>query len=328
MYLLWWHLNQYLWFKIPGIACFRAVAQNSEVNHLEGQIYPGQLKINLAPHEDTDPHEMVRQLESDFGYAKEDILDLLNALRLEASAQLEHKGNFELIPFGDLSLEKNVLVFRQSPLNIHREFYGAKPLPVKAVQKIFQPKPFTAVPPVYRDDRKKKTSLNPLFIILGLLWIIFLALLFWPEDKPPVPASQIAAQDSSMLLTAEDSDLIQSIQNKSVDTAALQEEQINQIVVDPDSQEISITADVVDSLNQLVKHKECVIIVGSFIYKPNAERMAQRIEKQNYSVYRGEFGKFNRVGIKFDCMEKDLQQVLSELKQNFNPGAWVLKMDK
>lgn len=328
LYLLWWHLNQYLWFKIPGIACFKAEARSSHVNHLEGQIYPGHLIIEIATEEDTDPFEMLDHLESDFGYARDEMREQLRALQLAASAQLEKQGHFQLIPFGDLSFEKGTLVFKQSQLNIHREFYGTNPLPAQAVQKTYQPEPVLLTPPAYLELRKKKKSLNPLFVILGLLWIIFLALLFWPDKNPTKAISIPLVEDSTELLTAEDSAVLKSVLHHRDDSIISSNEDSTHVLADPDSQETNITPAVIDSLSQLVKYKSCIIIVGSFLNKSNADRLAQKIENLNYQLYRGVYGKFNRVGIQFDCKEKDLQQLMNELKQHFKEGAWVLKMDK
>ncbi|MBK9108489.1 MAG: hypothetical protein IPM92_08990 [Saprospiraceae bacterium] len=104
--------------------------------------------------------------------------------------------------------------------------------------------------------------------------------------------------DSTNMLTQEDSAVLKSILMAPNDSLNSQIENSSQLVVDPDSQETNITPEVIDSLSQLVKHKACIIIVGSFINKSNADRMAQKIE-ENYQLYRGIYGKFNRVGIQF-----------------------------
>ncbi|MBK8955086.1 MAG: hypothetical protein IPM34_05965 [Saprospiraceae bacterium] len=317
-------MNRYRWFKIPGVGCFRSRTETAHVNHLEGLIYPGCLKIGIEPHEDTDPEEMLESLSSDFGYAKAELSGQLNALSKAALAQLESSGHFDFIPFGTLEMNSNTLVFNQTEFNIHKEFYGAVPLPVQAVQKTIQAEQLPIKTPI-PYEQKKKRGIHPLFIILGILWIIFLVLLFWPDKKPNKTSTDPIAPDSSMILTSEDSALLQSIQ--AIETDSTPVDSISSLVViDKDSQEAVITPAVVDSLSQIVLNKECIIIVGSFVNINYANRLAQKIGQQNLIVYRGQYGKYNRVGVKFDCMEKDLKQVLSELKQHFNPDAWVLKM--
>ena len=80
-----------------------------------------------------------------------------------------------------------------------------------------------------------------------------------------------------------------------------------------------------ESLNKRIKNKKCIIIIGSFKNEKYANRIAKKVQKDGYMVYRGKHGEYNRVGIQFECMTKDLQIVLAELKSKYHPQSWVLK---
>ena len=81
----------------------------------------------------------------------------------------------------------------------------------------------------------------------------------------------------------------------------------------------------INEINQLIQNKPCVIIVGSFKKINNANRLAKTLTRKKYKVYREPYLDFHRVGVQFDCLKKDLQTVLSELKTTFNPDCWILK---
>lgn len=71
--------------------------------------------------------------------------------------------------------------------------------------------------------------------------------------------------------------------------------------------------------------KSCIIIVGSFVRKYYAQKMAQRILDSNFTPYSEKYGKYHRVGVVFDCNDKPLYQFLDELRDSIDKDSWVLK---
>lgn len=71
--------------------------------------------------------------------------------------------------------------------------------------------------------------------------------------------------------------------------------------------------------------KEYVIVLGAFGKKGNANRLAKKLEKDNYfpdvSVKNG----LNRVGVQITCTPEELKEHLDFLQENYNKKAWVVE---
>ena len=72
--------------------------------------------------------------------------------------------------------------------------------------------------------------------------------------------------------------------------------------------------------------KDCIIIVGQFGAKANANKLAAKIEKQGYKAFMGwntEQG-WNMVGIQFDySTEGEKRKMLRKLRKKYDEAAWV-----
>lgn len=73
------------------------------------------------------------------------------------------------------------------------------------------------------------------------------------------------------------------------------------------------------------ENKFCIIIVGSFVRPGNAQKMISKIEEMGLLVHTEPYGRFTRVGVKFDCYETDLYRRLFQLRGTFTEDAWILK---
>ena len=74
--------------------------------------------------------------------------------------------------------------------------------------------------------------------------------------------------------------------------------------------------------------RECIVIVGQFSKKSNADRFARRVEKDGYDSYQGwnEEREWNTVGVKFmyeTISEKE--DMLEQLRYKYDESAWVLE---
>jgi len=72
-------------------------------------------------------------------------------------------------------------------------------------------------------------------------------------------------------------------------------------------------------------NKSCIIIVGSFHRKSNADKMIKHLDKSGYKPYSEKYGKFYRTGVIFDCNKQSLFDFLQQFRQSINKGSWILK---
>lgn len=77
-----------------------------------------------------------------------------------------------------------------------------------------------------------------------------------------------------------------------------------------------------DVLTQDIIDDGCVIVVGSFKKSKNAIRMRNKIINRGYQPFDEYHNGFNRIGIIFDCLDKDLVDFIQEIRRDIDPKAW------
>ena len=83
---------------------------------------------------------------------------------------------------------------------------------------------------------------------------------------------------------------------------------------------------IVDNTTKTRKPTECIIILGAYESARNAMKMSSRITQLGYTPYEEYFDTMDvtRVGFKFDCSEKDLQDFMHEVREDIAQDAWYL----
>jgi cell division septation protein DedD len=77
--------------------------------------------------------------------------------------------------------------------------------------------------------------------------------------------------------------------------------------------------------NDLTVNGQCIIIVGAFKDRKNANNLIEKLTKKGYETYVGNVKGLQRVGIAYDCQSKDPIDFRNEIRQSLNPQAWSLK---
>ncbi|HEX5626039.1 MAG TPA: hypothetical protein VFX48_08485 [Saprospiraceae bacterium] len=321
VYLLLWHLNRYHWFDLPGIGLFTAEKQASFVDHINHKIHPGRIELQFLPGGKKDVDKMLDQLVEETGYERQRLNDHLNALVHFIREGLQKTGSFEFKPFGSFIKTEKGLQWKSGTTNLHQDFYGREALPIQPVVRSYI-KPETVSAPIrLPNTAKKNTELKALMFASAILGILALLLFCWPDSctrKPSSGSTGVQRPDSAIMNTP---DTTSPGMKGFVDTMTYQPS----ATTDSLQREVVVDSTNIDSLNQAIKFKPCVIIVGSFIKISNANRMEKRIIADGYKPFRERYGSFNRTGITFNCFTHDLQQMLEQLKKDYHPDAWVLK---
>ena len=336
-YLLLWHLNQYKWIELPGFGIWRAQEQKAYIDHRTQHVFPSALSVQFDPIPADQTANMIDHMELETGYAKSDLENKLADLCLYLSESIRKKGTVFFEPYGNLSKKNDEMYFEAQQINLHDRFFGLKELALQPLVLNYN-SPETYKTPIIPITNKKSRSkeFRYLFIALGIFWLIFILLLMCPsgerkfpevEQNPIKPLTQETIikepviHDQKTPLTNQDTQVIASRipENKLTiaDTSFTNQKEFQK--------EISVNEKNIKEINQLIQNKPCVIIVGSFKKINNANRLAKTLTRKKYKVYREPYLDFHRVGVQFDCLKKDLQTVLSELKTTFNPDCWILK---
>ncbi len=318
-YLLWWHVNRYGWLDLPGIGFFESELRQARIDHLNGQIYPSELSLRQGISTEGRADEMVSHICMDTGMSREAMEEQLGALCRYLNESLKKQGWVEFEPYGRISRKDAEQVFESSGFNAHERFTGLGPLPISPVKLQYER---TEPPPVPIKplSPRKSADLRWLYYLLAALWLIFLLLVLWPDRKKEKPGEKpvVAPTESPANMPSEDTAALPAPADSS--SAAVPADSSPAF-----QNEVLVQDHNVSEIDQEVRGKTCVIIVGSFQKSQNADRMKRKVKRDGYQPYTEPYGAFTRVGIRFDCMDRDLQQVLSELKGKYHPQAWVLK---
>ncbi len=339
IYLLIWHLNRYKWMSVPEVAVFHAQETEAYIDHKNQVIYPPVLKARLIESGIFQTDEMLNHMVAYTGYDKNDLNRQLLQLAKNLLAELEANSEAYFMPFGRLSRSGGRLSFESNGKNLHEQYFGMKEQPLTALERKADPTTVGDQPAVTasaKDNKKWYSEFKYLFWILLALWVVFLSLLFCPAKcrKPQPGANQPVSQIDDDSLRREDSLLRAIIDQKSsgegIDSQAgepsLLDDSTGRAFGDNQlPNEEKILPENVTELDKIVRNKTCVIIIGSFVKKSNADRLAKRVRADGYRLYRAPYKEYTRIGIRFDCMARNLQDVLSELKARYDPQAWILK---
>lgn len=74
--------------------------------------------------------------------------------------------------------------------------------------------------------------------------------------------------------------------------------------------------------------KECIIIIGGFSNKTNAEKLVKKLYRDGFEPYSDLKGSLTRVGVQFAFdTESEVNEVLEKVHDRYNSSAWVLKAE-
>lgn len=147
---------------------------------------------------------------------------------------------------------------------------------------------------------------------------IYSAIVNTTDDNSTTIASNDGQQTKDTNNSAQAS-LIPSIGNNNTITTPAKEA-VAAAIVDTIVEEVVEEVPVVDK-----NATEYVIVLGAFGKKGNADRLAKKLEKDNYLPEVTTKNGLNRVGVQITCTSEELQEHLDFLQNKYNKKAWVIE---
>jgi len=178
--------------------------------------------------------------------------------------------------------------------------------PVASTRKesIMEEKNYQSNPHYYEEDKGIFSAIGwPLF------WIALLGILFFLFMKKGCSV----LTDGTKAAT--------EIVGDVTDTAGNVIDNATEVVTDKTDGD-TYTGKYSDILTPEIIDQGCVIVVGSFKRSKNALRMREKIIAKGYQPYDEYHNGLNRVGLIFDCLDKDLIDFLQEIRRDIEPKAW------
>lgn len=294
---------------------------------------------------------MIQNIIEETGYTKTEIQNELDQLIAYISNKLENESTVDFSPFGFIKNENDRIAFKAHSSNLHQDFFGMSGLNLKPIEQKYTKPENSYTAPIKPIIKNGFHEYRKLLWLLGALWMIFLGLLFWPSIKSCNKPKTSIKQNKTEISGNRDSNEIKKLQTiaqqrqdslnailqaeaklleekRIQDSLQVEESKIiktSEKTKDTFKQEQVIKEKDIPHLNQKIKNKKCVIIIGSFENQKLSKKLIAKVKQDGYKVYTSTYKNYHRVGIQFDCKKKDLQEILNELKQKYHPESWVLR---
>lgn len=206
---------------------------------------------------------------------------------------LLERGEYTVAGVGQLSKFGEQLLF----VDAFSEQERAPSVNIRPVRRLKQ----EAVTPIFKNYEEESSS--PWYLWLVLLGLIGLTVLSWRScyggSTTQIDDRKEKVEDVEMLTSSVDSSLIGSGAN----TPSQIKNKYGQTI--PAS-------------------KKCVIITGSLKKSRNVVRMEALLMKKGYTVHKSVHNGLTRIGITFECMDKNLEDYVQDIRKTIDPKAWYL----
>lgn len=298
------------------------------------ELLPPDIKINFSDVTE-DPSSFLQHLKSTLNISQQRAEEILDSWVENVKGKLKTQGAYDLEQIGEFKMgaDGNIQFLPAD----HKLFTGFN-LPTFNLTPIDRP-----YAPVAGVEHIESPPSNGLFssvliniiipiILLGAIVILLFCLYgqLFGEEKKGDQTAKVEMVDSTGINEEENSVLPvdTALGKESKEDSAIslsgQSEQNTQQVDSMWTEEVIPQGEEENALEKF-ENRTCIIIVGSFKRQQYADEMYQRIIALELQPYSEVYGDFTRVGVKFDCLKKDLYRTLFQLRGKFGEDAWILK---
>ncbi|MBK9734541.1 MAG: SPOR domain-containing protein [Saprospiraceae bacterium] len=326
-------LMEYGIVSVPSLGTFLLEPIKAAFDKDHTRLNPPGTKLKFLSEVDKSSTFLIKLVES--GMSELDANLLQNAIMQDYALSLDKQLPFEIGGFGTvvnhLFLEKNPSVFDLYP--------GLEPVFVKVLPRGFKKDndKYLGMNSSQNQHKAEKyfskfwTFIGPALIAIFAGIMIILWFLSDPKTGSEIninSASNDSLQIIDKKINLSDDDILESIdsimEKDSIQYFKSTQEEISNI-----ESNRSVSADggknVFKNLSEETKaDKTCVVIIGAFKQRSNADKMIKKITSQGYRTYRELKNGMNRVGISYDCVHNDPDMFKAKVKKQFNKDAWHL----
>lgn len=288
--------------SLRGVGTLKLVRNASKLVPIEQCLLPPSYQIHLHEYEDSSYNEQnyIDLYYANSKYNWEDFNEyVLSSLINFGKCEIEGVGLLQKDLGGHITFLPN-----QNFLNrLNDGFPGIQLTPLKKILTHSNDGVRQVAP-----SSKEKKSFNYKWI-LGIFLLFVLCFYVWRYLDYTYQLSireelEISAEPEILLTTSDEVPMIDSWA-KSGDIGKYIEE--------------SVVFD--ENQNTTIK---CIIIVGSFKSKKNANRMIKKLYEMGYNTHCEKFGNFTRVGVTFDCPQDKLVDSIVSIRRRIEPKSWFL----
>jgi len=331
--------------SFPGLGILSISMKSAKRSPSKNKIYGPKYEVSLSDtrHDDNLNKRFTEYLSSKYRISPKKAEKEINNYSIKLLNNLANFNSAQIDNLGEFSRRKDKIQFSFS--NIFEELTNESnpDFPLLLVKRRPEQKVITAPIPnkkskniVIRTDKNEPSWLFPFITltVISLLFVCFMLCISALFDKSNDPSNLkedntikngIGINDTTDSGVEEifkseiskDSTLEKDFKVDKEEIVPINANELEKFSID---ELISMGPQLKDQFN-----KSCIIIVGSFHRKSNADRMVKRLAQKSFTPYIEKYNRFYRTGVVFDCNEKPLYQFLDELRSTIENGAWVLK---
>lgn len=292
-------LYDYKRLAIPGLGMIN-LQRNSAFADLENyQVYPPKYEIKFLSDVSVSNLETFKLLRSYLPDLSKSDFDSYMSARV---SELNTTGQTDIEGIGTLNRNEEVVSFIPYEEATNLLTYGLNKLGLKKISNFIQSKQMDEV-----QSLPGVSSFWAFFLPL-LITALLLAsgIFFLNRDRMVVhkPKTNIT--------------ITPPIDNRTVDSVKISDTTMVAII----GREAIVSDILKNSDGSYIK--KCVIITGAFKSTKYRDLMIERLRANGYDIFSEKKGKLTRVGIQFECHEKDLEKYLQAIRDTLDKEAWYL----
>ena len=236
--------------------------------------------------------------------------------------KLEANGGQSTIPgIGSFSTVESQLVFKPSGENYSREHFGLQPVPLP----VFDAPPSRDTAATVATTSRKSTIDQWLWAVTFAVLCLFVyyIILAVQSERPGNAQSLSVFVDTQQLNQTPETKEIEEVTSEDPDDSNSTEEMVD------DSAEIQLeySDPPIDQIVPDMKARgieRCTIITGVFSRKEYVDRMVADLEARGYNSITASSGILTRVGVELPCEVNELNEILRDLRNEFDKDSWIL----
>jgi hypothetical protein len=331
-----YHIEELLFLNdcviIPTIGGFIVNHASASIDFVEQQLLPPQKTVSfnpklvnndglLANHIAQKEHLTYKQATSKVeAFSRQIEIDLFNN-------KIVHFENIGKLYFNsDSKLE-----FVPADTNFLKDAYG---LPNLTCIPILRSKDYLKEVPEHLVPIRRKRKTGVLLILAQPRVVAVAAILIFALSIPFIYSTIIgtSTEDNSTDIASNGNQQTKDTNNSA--QASLSPSLLSNNTTTIPSKEIVAITEVVDTVVEQVVEAlpvidknatDYVIVLGAFGKKGNADRLAKKLEKDNYLPEVTAKNGLNRVGVQITCTPTELKEHLDFLQEKYNKKAWVIE---
>ncbi|MDX1476053.1 MAG: hypothetical protein R3301_00050 [Saprospiraceae bacterium] len=339
--------------RIPGLGILTRSVEPARIDQQASVILPPRAHSRMQVSDTAEGRLLEKFIAHHSGQPLQDVRDALHHFSSDLRTRTAEAGSATIASFGSFKRVEERVVFTPDTSAHNARYAGLKPVTVlqqpvtpsdvdepraKSLVTNGEPTPGAQAALAEPAIAARRRAV-PLFVIVLIALMLVTAIFAYLQyqarqtalaeqarfNRSPVSEQVITARPQEAEEAPQDADT-QVTQpsdpgQPAVPDTAVSEMDESEVETDTPLDSAQVMPDNV--VEESVDH-DCVIVVGAFGEQDNARRMLARLEQRSLEATSFARGTLTVVGVKAPCSGVALRDLLSQMRSEIEPGAWIL----